>query len=203
MGSQGVSRGSMLRIWAPLDLLHIRSWTALCTWVRAGHGHITQVCTLWRVATDPKMPSLIARTAKLEVFWDQRDSSDTFWNTMEHSRRPAAPKNCLRREVYPFTLRISLWKQWILPTGWKRSVQWKQDNWGPEHQLPAGCQQGGLTSGLSLTLSGGRTHGVVHMATTNAGWREQSWRQDSASSYQAKGQDQLSNTLRSASPSAL
>lgn len=39
-----------------------------------------------------KVPSLRARTAKLEVCWDQRDSSDTFKNTVEHSCRPAAPK---------------------------------------------------------------------------------------------------------------
>lgn len=45
-----------------------------------------------------KVPSLAARTAKLEVCWDQRDSSDTFKNTMEHSCRPAAPKKL--REVY-------------------------------------------------------------------------------------------------------
>lgn len=46
-----------------------------------------------------KVPSLVARAAKLEVCWNQRDSRDTFKNTMEQSCRPAAPKNCLR-EVY-------------------------------------------------------------------------------------------------------
>lgn len=56
-----------------------------------------------------KVPSLVARTAKLEVCWDQINSSDTFRNTMEHSCRPAAPKSCLRKkEVYSFILRISL-----------------------------------------------------------------------------------------------
>lgn len=94
---------------------------------RAGHEQITRVCTLGRAPMDLKVPSLATRTAKLDAWWDQRGSSDTFKNTMEHSCRPAAPKSCLRRrEGYSFILRICLWKQLLLSIGWKRSAQWKQ-----------------------------------------------------------------------------
>lgn len=68
--------------------MHIDSWTASCTRVRASHRQITWVSTDLK----GKVSSLPVLTARLDVYWEQRDRSDTFKSTMKHSYRSAAKK---------------------------------------------------------------------------------------------------------------